>query len=209
MTDDVDTIVADIVANYDNTDQATYQNPTTREARIRSYMQRAVEDLWYHRSWSFAMTSANVTMVAGEGTIPTTYARIGPEGALLDSNGIPWVEVAYQDMAYLRKRRLRQQDHLFCIGSKVQVVNIASAAIFTLVFQTQAPTIAAAGGTGFPQPFGQAILLGTVMKLKEEEGDARDIWRRDYQTVLAKVTALWAPGTSRPAKMPMAVGGMW
>jgi hypothetical protein len=209
MTDDVDTMVADIIANYDNTETTTLQNPTTRTARIVSYMQRAAEELWYHRAWPFAMDLEALVMSGGEASLPTDFARVGPEGALLDPNGKPWVEIAFQDMAYLRTRGLRQADHLFCIGSKVQVVNVASTQTFTLVYQLVAPTIATGGTTGFPIPFSHAFLLGTVMKLKEEEGDAREIWRRDYQMALARATALWTQA-SRPQRMPKTLPGrMW
>src|SRR3989304_4630431 len=130
MTDDVDTLVADIIANYDNTEVATHQNPTSRVARIISYMQRAMEDLWYHRAWAFAMGADALTMTAGEAALPTDFARVGPEGALLDSRGLPWVEISFQDMAYLRTRRIQQGQHLFCIGPTVQVVNVASTETF-------------------------------------------------------------------------------
>ena len=209
MTDDVDTMLADIAAHYDNVETSTLQNPTTRTARYVSYMQRAAEELWYHRAWPFAMAVAPITMVAGAVALPTDFARVGPEGAVLDSRGMPWVEISFQDMAYLRTRRLQQAQHLFCIGPTLQVVNVASTETFTIIYQITAPEIATGATTGFPIPFSHALLLGTVMKLKEEEGDARDIWRRDYFSALAKATALWTQA-SRPQRMPKTVPGrMW
>jgi hypothetical protein len=210
MYADVDALVADVMAIYDNTETSTLQNPTKRTARIVHYLQRTVEDVWFHRAWPFAMASASVVMVAGAKALPTDFGRISIEGALLDASGIAWVEISYQDMAYLRKRKLKQGSKLFAIGPTIQVVDTASTSTFTLVYQTMAPTMVAGatGDLGFPQPFGEVLLLGTVMKLKEEEGDARQIWRADYASALAKVGTMYVRA-SRPQQMPVTIGGMW
>jgi hypothetical protein len=208
MYTDVDTIVNDIKTIYDNTESASLQNTTARDARILHYLQRSVEDVWFHRAWPFAMASASITMVAGAKALPADFARVSIEGGLFDSNGISWVEISYQDMAYLRGRRLRQQGKLYTVGSTLQVVDVGSTATFTFVYQTQAPIQVAAGDTGLPQTFGQVLLLGAVAKLKEEEGDTRPIWRADYQQALAKMGTLYVKA-SRPQQMPQTVGGMW
>lgn len=208
MYTDVDTLVADIIAIYDSTETSTLQNVTARTARIVHYLQRTAEDVWFHRAWPFAMGSEALVMTAGEESLPDDFARISIEGGLFDANGISWVEIPYQDMQYLRGRGLKQQAKLFTIGSTLQIVDVNSSASFTFVYQTVAPTITAGEETGFPHSFGQALLLGTVAKLKEEEGDARQIWRMDYQAALAKVGTLYQRA-SRPSQLPMTVGGMW
>jgi hypothetical protein len=206
MYADVASLVADVISIYDSTETATLQNAAARTARITHYLQRTAEDVWFHRAWPFAMASSSIVMVAGAKALPTDFARVSIEGGLFDANGIAWVEIAYQDMAYLRKRNLNQQSKLYTIGSTIQVVDVGSTATFTLVYQKVAPTMATT--TGFPQPFGQVLLLGTVAKLKEEEGDARQIWRSDYAAALQKVGTLYVKA-SRPQQMPQTIGGMW
>lgn len=214
MYADVDTLVADVISIYDSTETSSLQNLAARTARIVHYLQRTVEDVWFHRAWPFSMASDTLTMTAGEDSLPTDFGRISIEGALFDSNGISWVEIPYQDMQYLRTRGLKQQAKLFAIGSMLQVVDPTSTASFTLVYQKMAPTIAAGEDMGlgedigFPQSFGQVLLLGTVAKLKEEEGDTRQIWKADYQQALGKMGTLYQR-ESRPSQMPQTIGGMW
>lgn len=214
MYADVDTLVADVISIYDSTETSSLQNLAARTARIVHYLQRTVEDVWFHRAWPFSMASDTLTMTAGEDSLPTDFGRISIEGALFDSNGISWVEIPYQDMQYLRTRGLKQQAKLFAIGSMLQVVDPTSTASFTLVYQKMAPTIAAGEDMGlgedigFPQSFGQVLLLGTVAKLKEEEGDTRQIWKADYQQALGKMGTLYQRA-SRPSQMPQTIGGMW
>lgn len=213
MYDDCSDIVDDVIAIYDNTDESGVHNVTTRRARIVHYLQRTMEDLWFHRSWPFSMNSAALVMVAGEDTLPTDFARISYEGCLLGpSSNRPWTEISFQDMAYLRTRQVEQNRKVFAVGSVIQIPNTASTETFTLIYQKVAPTAGYGGQsgdpTGFPLPFGEALLLGTVAKLKAEEGDPRTNWREDYQKAVARAGALWIRA-SRASRMPMTVGGMW
>lgn len=213
MYTDCADIIDAVVAVYDNTDESAVHNDTTRRERILHYLQRTAEDIWYSRSWPFSMTSDTLTMVAGESDYPDDYARISYEGVLLGPNGKPWVEISYQDMAYIRSRRIEQQRKYYALGSTIQVPDVNNTDNFVLIYQTMAPTLTdgdqAGDPTGFPAPFGEALLLGTVGKLREEEGDDRQIWRIDYQRALGRATGLWSRQT-RAQRMPMTVGGgMW
>ena len=206
---DVDALVSDVVNFWDNTIETQYQNPARREARIRHHLQRTVEDVWWHRAWPLAMTSTTLVMTAGSAARPTDFGRVGPEGALNDSNGRPWIEQAYQDLFIMRARGLNREKRYYCVADKIYVVDPTSTQSFTLIYQKQAPTITAGVETGLPQAFGHALLLGTVAKLKEEEGDPRPNWRADYLRALAQVTAVEAQKRSRVQQVPTSVPGMW
>jgi hypothetical protein len=156
------------------------------------------------------MSSDTLVMSGGEASLPSDFGRVSYEGYLIGPNGgSPWVEISWQDMTYLRARTLDQSKRLYAVGSVLQIPNVGNNDSFTLAYQTVAPTVADAGSAiGFPAVFGEALLLGTVMKLKEEEGDQRQIWRVDYQSAIARAASVWSK-TSRPTRMPMTVGGMW
>ncbi len=212
MYDDVAAIIDDIVAVYDNTDETAVHNVTTRRARILHYVQRTAEELWYHRSWPFSMTSATLVMAAGKADVPTDFARISYEGLLIGPNGKPWTEVNWQDMLYFRERTLEQSKHFFAVTNEILTPNVGSADTFTLLYQKTAPVLTDGGQngdpTGFPQPFGEALLLGAVVKLKGDEGDVSEVRRADYRAAVARAGALWIRAT-RASRMPMTVGGMW
>lgn len=204
-------IIDDIVSVYDNTDESGAHNLTTRRARILHYIQRTTEKLWYYRSWPFSMASATVVMVAGEGSLPTDFSRISYEGALLGPGARkPWVEIDFQSMAYMRASRVEQTSRVFAVGSKLQIPDVNNTQSFLLVYQTVAPTQVDDGSaeTGLPLPFGEALLLGAVYKLKEEEGDPRPHWRQDFADALGRATALWVKN-NRAQRMPNTIGGMW
>lgn len=215
MYDDVADIIDTLVAVYDNTDESGVHNATTRRARMLHYVQRTAEELWYHRVWPFTIGSAAIAMVAGVDTLPDDFARVSLEGGLYGpaGNKSPWVEISIQDMLYIRSRVVEQQQRLFAIdGVNVLIPNVGSADSFVLVYQKTAPVLTDGGQsgdpTGFPQPFGEALLLGSVMKLKQEEGDARQHWREDFQRALARCGSLYTK-QSRVQRMPVTIGGMW
>lgn len=211
-----DAIVSDILNIYDNTEDTAMQQVTNRTNRVVHYVQRTVEDLWYDtRVWSFTMASDSLTMVAGECAFPDDFAQVSGEGVLLDSDGKPWVEIPYQDMEYIRRKGLEQTNRYYAIGATIKVPNVTSTAGFTLIYQKLAPTVALGTGSevlgdaGIPLVFGEAILLGAVTKLKEEEGDARQIWRMDYMKAMSRAASVWSKGRTRPSRMPVTIGGMW
>ena len=214
-----DAIVSDVLNIYDNTEDTSLQQVTNRRNRILHYIQRTIEDLWYDpRVWSFTMASDILTMIGGECAFPDNFAQVSGEGGLYDLNGKPWVEIPYQDMEYLRGRGLEQNSRFYAIGSNLKVPDTAGAAMFTLIYQKVAPTAALGvteievgllGALGFPSVFGEAILLGTVSKLKEEEGDARQGWRMDYMKALSRVASVWSKNRTRVSRMPVTIGGMW
>lgn len=209
-----DAIVSDVLNIYDNTEDTSLQQVTNRRNRILHYIQRTIEDLWYDpRVWSFTMASDILTMLGGECAFPDNFAQVSGEGGLYDLNGKPWVEIPYQDMEYLRGRGLEQNSRFYAIGSNLKVPDTAGAAMFTLIYQKVAPTAALGdellGDAGFPPVFGEAILLGTVSKLKEEEGDARQGWRMDYMKALSRVASVWSKNRTRVSRMPVTIGGMW
>jgi len=211
-----DAIVSDVLNIYDNTEDTSVQQVTNRTNRILHYIQRTIEDLWYDpRVWSFTMASDILTMAAGESAFPDDFAQVSGEGGLFDANGKPWVEIPYQDMAYLRGRSLEQNSRFYAIGATIRVPNVQSTEGFTLIYQKVAPTAVLVNDNtlladaGFPPVFGEAILLGTVSKLKEEEGDARQTWRMDYMKALSRVASVWSKNRTRVSRMPVTIGGMW
>jgi len=209
-----DAIVSDVLNIYDNTEDTSVQQVTNRTNRILHYIQRTIEDLWYDpRVWSFTMASEILTMLGGECAFPDNFAQVSGEGGLYDLNGKPWVEIPYQDMEYLRGRSLEQNSRFYAIGSNLKVPDTASAAMFTLIYQKVAWTAELGdellGDAGFPPVFGEAILLGTVSKLKEEEGDARQTWRMDYMKALSRAASVWSKNRTRVSRMPVTIGGMW
>lgn len=212
MYDDVADIIDDIISVYDSTDEAAVHNATTRRLRILHYLQRGAEELWYHRSWPFTMASATLNMAAGKASVPTDFARVSYEGMLIGPDGKPWTEINWQDMLYFRERTLEQSRHYFAVTDEILTPNVGSSETFTLLYQKVTPTLTDGGQsgdpTGFPQPFGEALMLSGVVKLKSDEGDARETWRADYLKALARATALWTRA-SRASRMPMTVGGMW
>lgn len=211
MYADFSVVIDDVVAQYDNTDGSAVHNSTTRRLRILHYGQRTMEKIWFHRAWPFAMATDTIAMVTGSAALPDDFARISYEGAVFGpGSNVPWVEISWQDMQYLRKRTLDQSKHYYAIGpGLIQIPNVSSSESFTMMYQTVAPALSDSTGIGgLPAPFGEALLLGTVYKLKEEEGDARTMWRNDFNEALARATALWGR-SSRSSRMPMTIGGMW
>lgn len=212
-------IVDEVLAYYDNTDASTMQNGESRRARILHYLQRTAEDVWFHRSWPFTVESSQRNFTTGISTVPSNFGQISSEGGLFDLNGRAWVEIAHQDMLYLRMRGVRANDHIYSIGGNAgqgtQYIYLPGTALVTsmyLVYQTRTPTIVddpfGEGYLPFPQPFGEVLLMGTVAKMKGEEGDARQDWKVDYAKALSRVAATYVKRT-RPQMMPQSVGGMW
>lgn len=213
MYDDVTDIINDILAYYDNTDTSTVHNLSARTARVLHYIQRAADELWFWRAWPFTIKTDTLTMVAGKDTLPTDFARVSYEGGLYDSQGKAWTETDMQSLLYMRARSIEQSSRYYAVdGTYVLIPNTGSTETFTLIYQKAAPTLTTGGQngdpTGFPVTFGEALLLGAVIKLKEEEGDARQIWRVDYQRALSRVAGLYGMQT-RARQMPVTVGGMW
>jgi hypothetical protein len=212
-------IVDAALAYYDNTDGSTMQNTTVRRARLLHYLQRTAEDIWFHRPWPFSIESSQRNFTSGTVAVPANFAQVSAEGGLFDLNGRTWVEIPHQDMLYLRLRGHRANDHIYSIGGNAgqgsQYIYLPSTGLtvsMNLVYQTVCPTVVddpfGEGYLSFPQPFGEALLLGTVAKLKGEEGDARQDWRADYARALARAGASYTKKT-RPQMMPQSVGGMW
>lgn len=209
MYSDVDNIISDIIAYYDNTDTSAVHNLTVRQARIRHYLQRTAEDLWFWRPWPFTIKSDTVALSGGSGTLPADFALVSYEGGVYDSSGKPWTEIDLQSMLYLRNRTIEAGRHFYAIsGTDLLVPDTGSSETFTLIYQMVAPALVSGSIGGFPLPFGEVLLLGGVVKLKEEEGDARQNWRGDYFRALARVAGLFTR-QSRARQMPVTVGGMW
>lgn len=211
-----DAIVSDILNIYDNTEDTAVQQVTNRTNRILHYLQRTVEDLWYDpRVWSFTMGSDALTMSGGECAFPDDFAQVSGEGVLVDSGGKAWVEIPYQDMEYIRRKGLEQNSRYYAIGATLKVPVVTSTETYTLIYQKVAPTVALItgnellGDAGIPPVFGEAILLGAVTKLKEEEGDARQGWRADYMKAVSRAASVWSKGRTRVSRMPVTIGGMW
>ncbi len=53
------------------------------------------------------------------------------------------------------------------------------------------------------------MLLGTVARLKEEEGDPRPLWREDFLRAMRRAMQTERESASRVQQMPMAVGRKW
>lgn len=210
--DTMDDLHETILTIYENTDAAQLEDPTARYARVTHFLQRATDDIWYDRSWPFTMGSSSLTMVGGAAARPSDFAGLTEEGGLWDSNGRPWKEQAYQDMAVIRARGVEQASKLFSVGAQVLVPDTTSTATFTLVYQTTSPTIQTYGASqAFVLPYGfwQPLLLGAVTLIKHEAGDVRETWRKDYQSALAKQQKLWKGMASRIRRMPNTVGGQY
>lgn len=212
-------VVDAVLAYYDNTDASTMQNASARQARILHYLQRTAEEVWFHRSWPFSLASATLVFSGGAASVPENFAQVSAEGGLFDTNGRPWVEIAYQDMLYLRMRAIRANDHVYAIGSndgtgsqRVFLPGTSLTPTMYLIYQTVMATLVydqyGEGFLPFPEQFGEVLLMGTVAKLKSEEGDARQDWKGDYARALARVAATYVKRT-RPQMMPQTVGGMW
>lgn len=209
---DMDDLVDLILSDYENTDSAQLTDPTRRYARITNFMQHAVDSIWYDRSWPFSMTSSSITMSGGSAARPADFAGLTGDGGMWDSTGVPWREIAYQDMGVIRSRGIEQTSKLFTVGTTVLIPNTSGTDTFTLVYQKTAPEVSVYGSTQaipLPYAFWEAILLGTVVRIKQEAGDERPQWRADYIAALVKQQKLWRERASRPRMMPLAVGGQW
>lgn len=212
MAADMDDLYDTILAVYENTDAATLVNATVRRARIVHFVQRALEGLWYDRSWPFSMSSATLTMAGGSAARPTDFAGVTGEGGLWDSNGHPWKEIGYQDMAVIRARHVEVTSKMFTVASTVLVPDTTSTSTFTLVYQKMTPELTAYGTSqAVPLPYGfwESLLLGAVALIKYEQGDKRPEWRLDYKDALARQQRLWRNQASRPTRLPITVGGQW
>jgi hypothetical protein len=204
------TLVDDISKYYDNTDLDTVQDAARRRNKLLQFVNRARDEIWWWRSWPWTWTSTTLTMSSGEASRPADFAQVGTHGGMYDANGRPWVEINWQDMQTLRKRNVRVNDRLFSVGSNIQIPNTGSSQQFTFIYR-QVPTNLTYGADIDPVPshFGHALLLGSVARMKEEEGDPRSIWRDDFLRALSRAMMTERETASRPLQMPMAVGGKW
>lgn len=204
------TLVDDISKYYDNTDLDTIQDADRRRNKVMQYVNRARDEIWWWRAWAWTWTSASITMSGGEASRPSKFSQVGTHGGLFDGNGHPWTEINWQEMQTLRNRAGTVNDKLFAVGTTIQVPNTASSQEFTIVYRL-APTLLSYGESLSPLPehFGHALLLGSVARLKEEEGDDRQIWRNDFLRALSRAMMTERETGSRVLQMPNAVGGKW
>lgn len=208
----MDDLADRILADYENTDAAQLTNPNLRYDRITDFMQRALDAIWYDRTWPFTMTSSSITMSGGSASRPADFAGLTGDGGMWDSTGVPWREIAYQDMSVIRSRGVEQSSKLFSIGATVLIPDTSGTGTYTLVYQKTAPELSVYGSSQampLPYPFWEALLLGTVVRLKQEVGDDRPQWRSDYVSALVKQQRLWRERASRPRMMPLTIGGQW
>jgi len=206
-------LVDDILPYYDNTDADNVPDATVRQAKVMAFVNRVRDELWWWRDHRWTYTSSTVTMSSGEATFPTSFAQMGSFGGLFSQgSGIPWVEVNWQEMQTLRKRGMRTQSKLYAIGTTIQIPNTSSSETLDIVYRLAPTTLTYGQGIAFtpmPSHFIRALLLGTVARLKEEEGDTRDIWREDYLRAVSDAFKVERETSSRAFQMPQAVGGMW
>jgi hypothetical protein len=205
--------------------------PVQHQKRIYHYINRAQEEIWYYRPWSWRMARLSVNFYAGAVQLPLNFSNVGPNGLLFGPENDPWAEISFQDMMVLQQRNMRTQDHLFAVGNaqldgtdevagvpvtfrKLMIPDPAAiaSASFLLLYEMTAPLVTVDDATeeiGIPRNFHNALLMGTVAKMQEAKGDARSIWRSDFIATLAKIAAEEEHLTSRPRQMPVTIGGMW
>ena len=217
MYSETGTLVDDISKYYDNTDLSTVQDATLRQGKIMQFVNRVRDEIWWMRPWTWTQQEDTVTMSSGIGGLPADFGTIGPQCGLYDqANGRPWTQINFQEMQTLRKRHVRVNDRLVAIGvdgaggPAALIPNTGSSEVFDLVYKAR-PLMLSYSDDILPMPthFGQALLLGVVARLKEEEGDPRPLWREDYMRALSRAMVTEREAGSRPAQMPMAVGRKW
>jgi len=108
---------------YDDADviDTGWTLPPQHQKRIYHYINRAQEEIWYYRPWSWRMAYYDFTFTDEDGLaeLPFNFSNVGPNGLLLDTDGRPWAEIGFQDMVVLRKKRLSTKAELFAVGSDV------------------------------------------------------------------------------------------
>src|SRR5574339_1287677 len=95
-------LVNALASFYDDVDSATFTIPNSRIDRYLHYIQLATYEIWNYRPWPFKMAYSTLTFTAGEAALPASFANVGPNGALFDSSGRRWTEIAFQTMVRLR-----------------------------------------------------------------------------------------------------------
>lgn len=202
-----DEIIDDLQAVYDS--QALVGS-TSRRARLLNYVNRAADELWILRTWTFTIGRTTITFTNGVGALPTDFFGVG-DGGLYDQNGRAWVEVPYNDLVSENLKSVNTRLHLYALSDVITLADANNNQDFTFVYTMQAPQYTDGDDlTPMPSAFGRAILLGAAMFLKRDEGDLRPQYEQEYRIAQSQLCKAFPALRSRPMQMPMAVGnGRW
>jgi len=224
-------IVDDLASYADETDATTYTVPPSRQRRLGHYVQRAMDEIWGYRPWSFKYAlHGPFTFSNGFATLPDNFANIGDNGMLWndgDNSKAPWAEVAMQDMVALRAAGRQTEKKWFTVGLLDQAAtataqftrqlwipkNDVSFGSFMLFFELNPRmfdlTDLANEEVPLPELFHNVLFAGALAKLQQAKGDPQPIWRAEYVALLAKVTANFHIQSGQMEQLPNTVGGQW
>jgi hypothetical protein len=220
--------IVDALSSFaDETDTQNFTVPPSRRRRLGHYVQRATDEIWNYRPWSFKYTTATgINFYVGESApqLPIRFGNIGDEGVLWnlsDNSREPWVEIALQDMIAVQAAGRDQNKKWFAVKwdsqprASLLIPNLAAGPYgdFTLFYEQSPVTFDLDNidieEVPFPQIFHDVLFAGSMAKLQQAKGDPQSIWRAEYISALAKVTARFQTGSSRMQQMPNTVGGQW
>jgi hypothetical protein len=224
-------IVNDLASYADETDATVYTVPPSRQRRLGHYVQRAMDEIWGYRPWSFKYAlHGPFSFSNGFADIPDNFANIGDNGMMWNEEANsrePWAEVAMQDMVALRATGRDKGKRWFTVG----LLDQAAAATdqfsrqlwipkddvtfgsFKLFFEMNPRMFDLDNLSGEPVPlpelFHNTLFAGALAKLQQAKGDPLPIWRAEYVALLAKVTANFHIQSGQMEQMPNTVGGQW
>jgi hypothetical protein len=222
-------IVDDLASYADETDAQTYTIPPSRRRRLGHYIQRANDEIWGYRPWSFKYAlKADIAFTAGHATMPQDMASVGEGGMFWrpsDNARSPWVEVHIQNMMAVRVAGRDLHKKWFAIGLLDQAEGTTGQLsreiwvpkdepqTFSLFYEMSPPTFNLTDldneAVPLPELFHNTLFAGALAKLQDAKGDPKSIWRAEYLATLAKVTANFHVNSSRMEQMPNTVGGQW
>lgn len=217
--------IADDLASFaDETDVASYTVSPSRRRRLGHYIQRAHDDMWNYRPWSFKyLTVGPFQTNVHEYNLPTNFGNVGDNGVLwneADNSKEPWAEIAIQDMMALIAAGRDFHKRWFSIGysSGLQAVLYVAKpdsnyGQFKLFYEKAPATFdlnnLGAEAVPFPPIFHDALFAGSLANLQQAKGDPMSIWRAEYIAKLSKATSVFMPNSSRMQQLPNTVGGQW
>lgn len=107
-------LISTAIQFYDNT-LATDAENANRRLRVLHYSNMVLDEIWNWRSWPFKFGTDVVSMVAGEGPLPSDFARFGTEGLVYKAPNQFWTEALLADVRVLQARGDRTE-RLFAVG---------------------------------------------------------------------------------------------
>jgi hypothetical protein len=212
------TIIDEVISDYDDVDPTDADYATLR-AKYRRFLQHVYNYVWNVREWEWTYKESSLTILSAGNNValPNDFLSIGQQGSLFDNGR----GVALRPKAKWIVEKLRRQGPLgglnadiFAVWqSKIQIpYTVGSNTAFTLFHRFRPDTLLDDGATEMllPDRYAETVLKpALVWRSQTKKQDARPTWGEQFQAGLSHMAAAENPLLAEPAKMPLALKGVW